>query len=101
MRPCKKNRKKPPRKYERKRPCLPLRLEEAKSLGRVLDVSRIQINGTGISITDPPSSLSKKIGPPELGIISDNGVAFELAIVLLGPGYSQWHGTWEMGKGQR
>ena len=63
----------------------------AIQVGKVVDVSNLKPNGTGMKIVSPPSSNSHKKGFIEnINIVSDNYPAYKLAMNTLGDDYTQY-----------
>lgn len=66
----------------------------ALEAGKVLDVSGMQADGTGVNTIKTPTAKSKKYGAPGLNIVSNNEATFKSAVASLGQGYSQFAGRW-------
>ena len=78
-----------PKRGGRKKPLIE-RLRAAQAAGKVLDVSNMTADGSGVKPIARPGGKTAKIGPAGVPVVSSDGNKFAQAMAMLGPGFEHF-----------
>ena len=78
-----------PKRGGRKKPLIE-RLRAAQAAGKVLDVSNMTADGSGVKPIARPGGKTAKIGPAGVPVVSSDAGKFAQAMAMLGAGFEQF-----------